>query len=146
VTQSRKRWIKQYTAYSNALNRDREIKKLDRTSCETLNFGDILATKLTAISFVVVGALFALFIMTLVYSGKASTIWATASGTTFREADPSTWQTLLNAWIAKAAQLVLSFCYLAINSECTAMAGAAQWNNLATSHKGLHVTRPGQKS
>jgi hypothetical protein len=90
----------------------------------------------------VVGTLFALFIITAVYSGKASTKWGTASDTTFREADPSAQQTLLNAWIANAAQLVLSFCYLAINSECTAMAGAAEWNNLAASHKGLRVTRP----
>jgi hypothetical protein len=91
---------------------------------------------------VVLGTLFALFIITITYSGKASPKWGTASDTTFREADSSSQQTLLNAWIANAAQLILSFCYLAINSECTAMAGAAEWNNLALSHKGLRVTRP----
>jgi hypothetical protein len=79
---------------------------------------------------------------TVSYSGKASSAWGTASDTTFREADSSSQQTLLNAWIANASQLVLSFCYLAINSECTAMAGAAEWNNLASSQKGLRVTRP----
>lgn len=70
------------------------------------------------------------------------TKWGTKSDTTFRVAGSSARETLLNAWIANAGQLVLSFCYLAINSECTAMAGAAEWNNLATSRKGLRVTRP----
>jgi hypothetical protein len=80
--------------------------------------------------------------MTIVYFSKASTKWGTQSSTTFREADSSPQQTLLNAWLANAGQLVLSFCYLAINSECTAMAGAAEWNSLAASRKGLRVTRP----
>jgi hypothetical protein len=44
--------------------------------------------------------------------------------------------------LANAAQLILSFCYLAINSECTAMAGAAEWNSFASSRKGLRVTGP----
>jgi hypothetical protein len=74
--------------------------------------------------------------------GKSSTNRATTSDTTFREADSTSQQTLLDACIADAAQLLLSFCYLAINSECTAMAGAAEWNSLAASHKGLRVTRP----
>jgi hypothetical protein len=68
--------------------------------------------------------------------------WGTSSITTFREAGSTPQQTLLNAWIANAGQLVLSFCYLAINSECTAMASAAEWNSLASSRKGLRVTRP----
>ncbi|KAF2035730.1 hypothetical protein EK21DRAFT_53222, partial [Setomelanomma holmii] len=93
-------------------------------------------------SFIVVGILFALFLTTLTFTSRASTAWGTVSDTTFRVAAPSSPQTLLNAWIANAGQLVLSFCYLAINSECTAMAGAAEWNNLATSRKGLRVTRP----
>ncbi|KAH8732907.1 hypothetical protein GQ44DRAFT_639726 [Phaeosphaeriaceae sp. PMI808] len=122
VTQSGKTWTKPYCMYSNALNRDREIGS---------NF-----------IFIVVGTLLMLFIIITSFSGHASMKWGTASDTTFHEADSSPQQTLLNAWIANAAQLVLSFCYLAINSECTAMAGAAEWNNLATSHKGLRVTKP----
>ncbi|KAH7076743.1 hypothetical protein BKA63DRAFT_288711 [Paraphoma chrysanthemicola] len=122
VTQSGKRWVKQYSTYSNALNRDREVGSY--------------------FIFIVVGILFALFLTTLTFAGKASTAWGTASDTTFRASDPSPEATLVNAWIANAGQLVLSFCYLAINSECTAMAGAAEWNNLATTRKGLRVTRP----
>jgi hypothetical protein len=98
--------------------------------------------RLTHNSFIVIGVLFALLMTALVFLGKASTNWGTKSDTTFREADSSAQQTLLNAWIANAPQLVLSFCYLAINSECTAMAGAAEWNSFASSHKGLRVTRP----
>jgi len=88
------------------------------------------------------GLLFICLLTSLVYLGKASTAWGTESDTTFREASPSLQDTLLNAWLANAAQLVLSFCYLAINSECTAMAGAAEWNSFASSRKGLRVTRP----
>jgi hypothetical protein len=73
---------------------------------------------------------------------KLSTRWGSASGNAFRQTDGSTQATLFNAWLANAAQLVLSFCYLAINSECSAMAGAEEWNNLGTSRKGLRVTRP----
>ncbi|KAH7379202.1 hypothetical protein DE146DRAFT_307283 [Phaeosphaeria sp. MPI-PUGE-AT-0046c] len=122
VGRSGKTWEPKYTTYSNALNRDREIGSY--------------------FIFIVIGVLFALLVMSLVYMGKASTKWGTKSDTTFREADSSAQQTLLNAWIANAGQIVLSFCYLAINSECTAMAGAAEWNSLATSRKGLRVTRP----
>jgi hypothetical protein len=74
--------------------------------------------------------------------GNLSTGWGSRSDTAFRQTDSSYQATLLNAWLANAAQLILSFCYLAINSECTAMAGAHEWNNLATSRKGLRVTRP----
>ncbi|KAF2831463.1 hypothetical protein CC86DRAFT_314833 [Ophiobolus disseminans] len=126
MSQSGRKWVKQTTTFSNALNRDREVGSY--------------------FIFIVIGVLFALFLATIAYAGKwtgsTSYKWGTASDATFREADSSAQQTLLNAWIANAAQLVLSFCYLAINSECTAMAGAAEWNNLASSYKGLRVTRP----
>jgi hypothetical protein len=61
-------------------------------------------------SFIVTGILVATSVITLVY---ASQKWGTKSDTTFRQADSSAQQTLLNAWIANAGQLVLSFCYLA---------------------------------
>jgi hypothetical protein len=90
--------------------------------------------------FIVLGILLVAFIPTAILMGSPK--WGTSSITTFREAGSSPQQTLLNAWIANAGQLVLSFCYLAINSECTAMASAAEWNSLASSRKGLRVTRP----
>lgn len=49
---------------------------------------------------------------------------------------------LFNAWIVNLPQLVLSLCYLALNSICTSMASAKEWNNLAQTRKGLRVTRP----
>jgi hypothetical protein len=86
--------------------------------------------------------LFVVFIITAVMS-EASRAWGSASIMTFRGTDSSAQQTLLNAWLSNAPQLVLSFCYLAVNSECTSMAGVAEWNKLAESpHKGLRVTKP----
>jgi hypothetical protein len=87
-------------------------------------------------------ALFAAFIVTAVMSEK-SRAWGTKSIMTFHETDSSSTSTLLNAWLANAPQLVLSFCYLAINSEYTSMAGVAEWNKLADAPpKGLRVTKP----
>jgi len=74
--------------------------------------------------------------------GLTGSRWGSSSPTAFRKTETSAQATLLNAWLANIAQLVLSYFYLAINSECTAMAGAAEWNNLAVSRKGLRVTRP----
>ncbi|KAH7081153.1 hypothetical protein BKA63DRAFT_202647 [Paraphoma chrysanthemicola] len=50
--------------------------------------------------------------------------------------------TLYNAWLANIPQLILSFSYLNINTICTAMAGAQEWNRFATSRKHLRVTKP----
>lgn len=68
--------------------------------------------------------------------------WGSSSSHTLRHTDLSTGSTLLNAWIANLGQLVLSFFYLGINRQCTAMAGAAEWNKLAVSRKSLRVTCP----
>ena len=68
--------------------------------------------------------------------------WGPSSGIAIRRSSATAQATILNAWLANIAQLLLSFCYLAINSQCTAMAGAIEWNNLAVSRKGLRVTRP----
>lgn len=46
--------------------------------------------------------------------------WGTSSKTILRVGDGSG-NTLLVAWIANSPQIVLSFCYFAINSECTSM-------------------------
>jgi len=50
--------------------------------------------------------------------------------------------TLFNAWLANVPQLFLSFAYLNINTICTSMAGAQEWNRLALSKKYLRVTKP----
>ena len=52
---------------------------------------------------------------------------------------------LFNAWLANLPQIVLSFCYLALNGICTSMAGAQEWNGIAQTRKGLRVTRPTAK-
>jgi hypothetical protein len=50
--------------------------------------------------------------------------------------------TLFNAWLANVPQLLFSFAYLNINTICTSMAGAEEWNSLATARKHLRVTNP----
>lgn len=52
---------------------------------------------------------------------------------------------LLNAWLVNLPQILLSFCYLALNGICTSMASAREWNNIAQTRKGLRVTRPFSK-
>jgi hypothetical protein len=49
---------------------------------------------------------------------------------------------LINAWLINIPQIVLSFCYIALNGICTSLASAQEWNNLAATRKGLRVTRP----
>jgi hypothetical protein len=49
--------------------------------------------------------------------------------------------TIFNAWLANMPQVLLSFCYLNLNTLCTAMAGEEEWNGL-TERKGLRVTEP----
>ena len=49
---------------------------------------------------------------------------------------------LLNAWIVNCPQIILSFCYLALNAICTSMASSHEWNNIAKIRKGLRVTKP----
>jgi hypothetical protein len=39
-------------------------------------------------------------------------------------------------------QVLLSICYINLNTVCTSMASSAEWNNLATDRKGLRVTKP----
>lgn len=49
--------------------------------------------------------------------------------------------TIFNAWLANMPQVLLSFCYLNLNTLCTAMAGEEEWNGLVR-RKGLRVTEP----
>lgn len=50
--------------------------------------------------------------------------------------------TIWNAWLSNMPQVLLSLCYLNLNTICTSMASAAEWNHLASSRKGLRVTKP----
>jgi hypothetical protein len=50
--------------------------------------------------------------------------------------------TTWNAWLANMPQVLLSICYINLNTICTSMASSAEWNGLATSRKGLRVTKP----
>jgi hypothetical protein len=49
---------------------------------------------------------------------------------------------LINALIANIPQILLSFGYLSINTMCTSMAGAEEWNNFGITRKALRVTQP----
>lgn len=74
------------------------------------------------------------------YSDTNPWAWGTAS-----EASLSTSSmTVLNAWLANLPQVFLSLWYITLNTFCTAMAGAEEWNNLAATKaaKGLRVTDP----
>lgn len=70
--------------------------------------------------------------------------WATASdgALSFSSNSRSTSATLFNAWLANMPQVLLSFCYMNLNSFCTAMTSAKEWNNLAFAKKGLRVSEP----
>lgn len=54
----------------------------------------------------------------------------------------STQGTTWNAWLSNMPQVLLSMCYINLNAICTSMASSHEWNTLATSRKGLRVTRP----
>ncbi|KAF2108210.1 hypothetical protein BDV96DRAFT_285358 [Lophiotrema nucula] len=75
---------------------------------------------------------------------NVSRAWGTTSDIILGRFKVNSENTLLVAWLANTPQLILSFCYLSINSECTSMAGAYEWNNMGTSRKGLRVTKPFQ--
>jgi hypothetical protein len=70
--------------------------------------------------------------------------WGSASADflTFGSNNISSTATLFNAWLANIPQLLLSFAYLNINTICTSIAGAEEWNSLAKSRKHLRVTNP----
>jgi hypothetical protein len=50
--------------------------------------------------------------------------------------------TLINAVLVNLPQLLLSFGYLNVNTICTTMVGAEEWNQLAVLRKALRVTHP----
>lgn len=47
---------------------------------------------------------------------------------------------LLNAWLAKTPQILLSLSYFAIKRLCTSMCFARDWNGYGTARKGLRTT------
>ncbi|KAF1357528.1 hypothetical protein EJ07DRAFT_167456 [Lizonia empirigonia] len=67
--------------------------------------------------------------------------WGTSSAgvLSFAMDNNSARATFYNAWLANTPQVLLSFCYMNLNSFCTAIASAQEWNNLGPSgtRKGL---------
>ncbi|KAF3033635.1 hypothetical protein E8E12_004407 [Didymella heteroderae] len=80
----------------------------------------------------------------LPFTGRASSGYSMmrAWGTDSEDVLPFGSGLLLNAWLVNLPQIILSFCYLALNAICTSMASAQEWNNVAHTRKGLRVTRP----
>jgi hypothetical protein len=85
-----------------------------------------------------------ILIAALGFSRAITSEWGTSASTILGGSKNNAQNTILFAWAANVPQLVLSFCYLAINSECTSMAGAREWNQLSSHRKGLRVTKPMQ--
>lgn len=67
--------------------------------------------------------------------------WGTLSSTIVKVGGGSE-STLLVAWIANSPQVILSFCYFAINSECTTMVGAIITYNRDTCANNKNSKRP----
>jgi hypothetical protein len=83
-----------------------------------------------------------LLCVAIALSRTISGYWGSSSSTILGGSNNNPQNTLILAWLANTPQLVLSFCYLAINSECTSMAGAREWNQLGIWRKALRVTKP----
>ncbi|CAI6340112.1 unnamed protein product [Periconia digitata] len=110
--------------YSSALGKDREIG--------------------SSFIFLVIFVTFILgfILVTQMISGNVSSKWGTSSTTVLGDSGHNAGNSLALAWMSNAPQIVLSFLYFAINSECTSMAGAYEWNRMALVRKGLRVTKP----
>jgi hypothetical protein len=82
--------------------------------------------------------------MIIPFTGRASSGYAMlrAWGTDSDDVLPFGSGPLLNALIVNLPQIILSFCYLALNGICTSIASAQEWNNIAQTRKGLRVTKP----
>lgn len=70
--------------------------------------------------------------------------WGTSSegSLTIGSDKASSQGTIWNAWLSNLPQVLLSLCYLNLNTICNSMASSREWNTLATSRRGLRVTRP----
>lgn len=79
-------------------------------------------------------------------NGLDSGLWQWGSASTgslsFGAKGASAKATIWNAWLSNMPQVLLSLCYLNLNTICTSMASTAEWNTLSTSRKGLRVTKP----
>jgi hypothetical protein len=69
--------------------------------------------------------------------GSTSTLLASSS-----TASPSSRDLLYNAWLANIPQLLLSVFYLSWNRQCTTHCFNHEWNDHASSRRGLRVTDP----
>lgn len=76
-------------------------------------------------------------------TGGNSWLWGTASEAALLIGN-SGGTGIFNAWLANFPQVLLSLCYVNLNTLCTAMAGAAEWNKLGdpSERKTLRVTAP----
>lgn len=76
-------------------------------------------------------------------TGSNSWLWGTASEAALLIGN-SGGTGIFNAWLANFPQVLLSLCYVSLNTLCTAMAGAAEWNKLGdpSERKTLRVTAP----
>jgi len=70
--------------------------------------------------------------------------WGSAStgSLSFGAKGASAKATIWNAWLANMPQVLLSLCYLNLNTIRTSMASTAEWNDFAISRKGLRATKP----
>ncbi|KAF2741451.1 hypothetical protein EJ04DRAFT_480852 [Polyplosphaeria fusca] len=124
AAESEETWRGGSHQYSTALDQDREV-------------GSYFVFAVIGVSFLICVILVAT--EKISRWGPSSTIQLGPGGNNNEQSS------LLFAWLANAPQLILSFCYLAINSECTSMAGAFEWNTLGKARKGLRVTNPSQE-
>ncbi|KZM24303.1 hypothetical protein ST47_g4573 [Ascochyta rabiei] len=91
--------------------------------------------------------IFALVVLLYIsFTGGRAWSWGTSSEgvLSFGSMKSSATATIFNAWLSNMPQLLLSFCYMSINSFCTALAGAQEWNGLGSmdARKSLRVSEP----
>ncbi|KAJ8113639.1 hypothetical protein OPT61_g4273 [Boeremia exigua] len=96
-------------------------------------------TVLAVISFMVV-----LVVYVSTTTAKKPWSWGTSSdgALSLGNGSSSAAATIRNAFLANLPQLLLSFCYMNLNSFCTAMAGAKEWNNFSRTRKAFRVSKP----
>ncbi|KAH6612515.1 hypothetical protein C7974DRAFT_418464 [Boeremia exigua] len=112
-----------------------------RRYCSSIGYDKTWSAVIAGTLLVIVITLFPTRVTDL---GSGMWQWGSASSGTisFGATGASTKATLWNAWLANMPQVLLSLCYINLNAICTAMASTAEWDGLATTKKGLRVTRP----
>lgn len=114
-------WRDQTHRYSSALGKDREVgSSFMYENCTNPNRFSL--TDQCRFVVIVSSLIICLILVINLGQGKMDTAWGTLSRTILGAGDGSG-NILLVAWIANSPQVVLSFCYFAMNSECTSMVG-----------------------